>query len=89
MDFTRVLRIAGTLAAAWAVLLVRFSSGVVPSTETDAFIHWALLPIALLLALANWAAEVNGSGSVARRDTLWGLSAALASFALVHWAKIV
>ncbi len=89
MDFTRVLRIGGALAAAWAVLLLRFSSGVVQSTDADAFIHWALLPIALLLAFANGAAEANGSSSVPRRDALWGLSAALASFAVLHWAKIV
>jgi hypothetical protein len=89
MDFMRVLRIGGTLAAAWAVLVLRFSSGVVQSTEADAFIHWALLPIALLIAIANGAAEVNGSSSVPRRDVLWGLSGALASFAVLHWAKIV
>ena len=89
MDFARVLRIGGTLAAVWALLFVRFSSGVVPSTEADPVVHWALLPIALLLAAANGAAEANGSGSVARRDTLWGLSGALASFAILHWVKIV
>ena len=89
MDFTRMLRIGGTLAAAWAVLLLRFSSGMVQSTEADSFVHWAFLPIALLLALANGVAEANGSSSVPRLDALWGLSAALASFAVLHWAKIV
>jgi hypothetical protein len=89
MDSPRVLRIVGTFAAAWAVLFVRFSSGVFQSTEADPVVHWALLPIALLLVLANAASEANRSGSVPRRDAIWGLSAALASFAVMHWAKVV
>lgn len=89
MDAARAARILGTLAVAWTVLYVRFSAGIFPSTEVDPFVHWALLPIALLIAAANAAAEVNGSGSAPRRDGLWGLSAALISFAVVHWAKLV
>ena len=89
MDSARVLRMVGTFAAAWAVLFVRFSSGVFPSTEADPVVHWALLPIALLLVLANAAAEANRSGSVPRRDAIWGLAAALASFAVLHWVKTV
>ncbi len=89
MNATRVLHILGSLAAAWALLFVRFSAGVFPPTEVDPFVHYALLPIALLLAVANGAAEANGLGSALRRDSLWGLSAALASFAVLHWAKVV
>lgn len=88
MDATRIVRIAGTLAAAWAFLYVRFSSGVFPTTEVDPVVHWALLPIALLIAVANGAAEVNRSGSVTQRDVLWGLSGALVSFAILHWIKV-
>jgi hypothetical protein len=51
-------------------------------------IHWALLPIALLLGLANGAMEANGSGSVLRRDAIWGLTIALATFAILRWIKI-
>ena len=89
MDSQRVLRMAGTFAVAWATLYVRFSAGVFPSTEADPVVHWALLPIALLLVLANAAAEANHSGSVPRRDAIWGLAAALASFAVLHWVKMV
>ncbi len=89
MDFARILRIGGTLAAAWSVLYVRFTAGIFPPTEVDPVVHWALLPIALLLGVANWAMEVNESASVPRRDTLWGLSGALASFGILHLVKVV
>ena len=89
MDFPRILRIGGTLTAAWAVLYVRFTAGVFPPTEVDPVVHWALLPIALLVGVANAAMEVNESASVPRRDALWGLSGALASFGILHLAKIV
>jgi hypothetical protein len=89
MDATRVLRIGGTLAAAWAFLYLRFSAGLFPTTEADPLVHWALLPIALLLGLANGAMEANRAGSVPRRDAIWGLAAGLASFAILHWIKIV
>jgi hypothetical protein len=89
MEFPRILRIGGTLAAAWTVLYLRFTAGIFPPTEVDPVVHWALLPIALLVGVANAAMEVNESASVPRRDTLWGLSAALASFGILHWAKVV
>lgn len=89
MDVARVLRIAGTFAAAGALLYLRFSAGLFPSTEVDPMVHWALLPIALLLVLANAAMEANRAGSVPRRDAIWGLAAALASFGILHWIKIV
>jgi len=89
MDLTRELRIGGTLAAAWALLYLRFSAGLFPPTEADPLVHWALLPIALLLSLANGAMEANGTGSVPRRDAIWGLAIALASFAILRWIKIV
>ena len=89
MEATRVLRIAGTLAAAWALLYLRFSAGLFPPTEVDPLVHWALLPIALLLGVANGAMEANGVGSVPRRDALWGLVGALASFGILHLIKLV
>ncbi|MBI2963706.1 MAG: hypothetical protein HYY35_08120 [Deltaproteobacteria bacterium] len=89
MDARRAARIAGVFLAAWLVLYVRFSAGVFTPTEVDPFVHWALLPIALLIGAANAAMEVNRSASVPRRDSLWGLSSGLASFAILHWAKVV
>jgi hypothetical protein len=89
VDLTRALRIVGTMAAAWAFLYLRFCAGLFPATEADPIVHWALLPIALLLGLANGAMEANGSGSALRRDVIWGLAIALASFAILRWIKIV
>jgi len=89
MTPNRIARIGATFATAWAVLYFRFTAGIFPTTEIDPLVHWALLPIALLVAVANWAMEVNASASVPRRDGLWGLSAALASFGILHWAQIV
>lgn len=89
MDSMRIGRVAGVFAAAFLVLYVRFSAGVIPGTEVDPFVHFALLPIALLLGAANWAMSVKGTASPARIDTIWGLSGALVSFALLHWAKVV
>ena len=89
MDPLRLVRIGGSLVAVWGVLFLRFTAGVVTPTEADAVVHWALLPIAVLIAVANGAMEANESGSVPRRDALWGLSSALATFAILHWAKIV
>jgi len=89
MDPVRALRIFAMFAAAWTVLYVRFSAGVFEGTEVDSVVHWALLPIALLLAAANAAMEVNRSSSVGRRDALWGLSSALATFAILHALKVV
>jgi hypothetical protein len=89
MDAVRLLRIGGSFLAVWAVLFLRFAAGIITPTEADAFVHWAFLPIALLIAVANGAMEANGSGSVPRRDAMWGLSSALATFAILHWAKVV
>ena len=89
MDAVRLVRIGGSFLAVWAVLFLRFAAGIVPPTEADAVIHWALLPIALMIGIANGAMEANDSGSVPRRDALWGLSSALATFAILHWAKVV
>jgi len=89
MDAVRIVRIAGTFVAVWAVLFLRFGAGIVTPTEADPYVHWALLPIALLIAAANGGMEANGTGSVARRDTMWGLSGALATFAVLHIAKVV
>ena len=89
MDAVRLVRIGGCFVAVWAVLFLRFAAGIITPTEADAFVHWAFLPIALLIAVANGAMEANGSGSVPRRDAMWGLSSALATFAVLHWAKVV
>jgi hypothetical protein len=89
MDAVRLVRIGGSFVVVWAVLFLRFAAGIITPTEADAFVHWAFLPIALLIAVANGAMEANDSGSVPRRDALWGLSSALATFAILHWTKVV
>ena len=89
MDPLRVLRILATFAVAWTLLYLRFKAGLVEGTEVDALVHWALLPIALLLGAANAAIEVNRSAPVPRRDFIWGLCAALASFGLLRMLKIL
>jgi hypothetical protein len=88
MDPIRALRILATFAAAWTILYLRFAAGLIKVTEIDPVVHWALLPIAGLLAVANGAMEINGTGSVPRRDAVWGLSAALASFGILHALKV-
>jgi hypothetical protein len=89
MDSTRLFRSGGVFAAAFLVLYFRFSAGVFPGTEVDPFVHFALIPISLLLGAANWTMANNGTASPARVDGIWGLSAALASFGVLHWAKIL
>jgi hypothetical protein len=85
----RPLRIAGVFAAAWAVLYVRFLSGLVPATEVDRFVHWALAAFALIFGAGSAALEANDSGSVARRDVLFGLAGALGSYSICRFAGIV
>lgn len=89
MEGSRIGRMAGVFAAAFLVLYFRFSAGVFPGTEVDQFVHYALLPIALLLGVANWAMAINGTATQARIDAVWGLSAALVSFAILHWTRIL
>jgi len=88
MDLARLVRIAGVFAAGWVVLYLRFSSGVVPATEVDRFVHWGLLTIAFLLGAGGGALEVNDSGSVVRRDVLFGVSGALATFSILRFAGL-
>ncbi len=88
MDSTRRVRIAGIFVAGWAVLYLRFSSGLVPATEVDRFVHWGLRTIAFLLGAGGGALEVNDSGSVVRRDVLFGVSGALASFSICRFAGL-
>src|ERR1051326_134728 len=90
MDAVRLVRIGGSFVAVWAVLFLRFAAGVVPPPAGAVPVfRGAPLPIALMIGIANGAMEANGSGSVPRRDALWGLSSALATFAILHWTKVV
>ncbi len=84
----RAFRIAVIYAAAFAFLAFRFASGIVRETEADAFVHWALFPIGFLLGLGAASLDMSGTGSVTRRDMLWGLAAALMTFAIVRFAKL-
>jgi len=85
----RALRIGTVLIVAWTLLYVRFHAGMFPQTEIDPYVHFALLPIALLIGLANGAMEASGSGTVQRRDSMWGLVSALVTFGILHWAKVL
>jgi hypothetical protein len=84
MNATRALRIGAIVAGMLAVLWIRFSSGVFPENEVSPVLHWGLLPIAFLLGLTAVALEVNASASVTRRDTLFGISAALIAFCVLR-----
>ncbi|MGH7898668.1 MAG: hypothetical protein ACREQQ_11990 [Candidatus Binatia bacterium] len=85
----RALRIVGVFAAAWAVLYVRFLSGLIPETEVDRFVHWAMAAFALIFGAGSAALEANNSGTVPRRDVLFGLAGALATFAASRFAGLV
>jgi hypothetical protein len=80
----RATRIGGVFLAALGFLFLRFSSGFWEENEVTDVIHWGLLPIALLLGAGAWGLEASDSGSLARRDTLWGLSSAVATFAILR-----
>ena len=89
MDSSRILRVLCVFALVFFFLCIRFSAGVFPGTEVDPFVHYALLPISLLLGVANWTMSISGTASPRRVDGIWGLSSGLASFAVLHWAKIL
>lgn len=85
----RALRIALIGGAVFALLVLRFDSGIWPENEATPAIPFALLPIALLFALGAFGLETSGRGSVARRDGLWGLAAALATFSILKLVSVV
>ena len=89
MEPTRLLRIAGIAALLFVVLYLRFAAGIFPENEVSPMIHWGLLPMSLLFGLGGWAAEVNGTMTTLRRDSLFGLSSGLAVFALMRIAGAV
>ncbi len=89
LKLVRAFRTAVIYAAAFAFLVFRFASGIVQETEADAFVHWALFPIGFLLGLGAVSLDMTDTGSVTRRDLLWGLAAALMTFAIVRFAKLV
>lgn len=82
----RSLRIAAVALGGFGLLWLRFSAEVWPENEVSRVVHWGLLPIAFLLGFGAWALETSGSGSVTRRDALWGLSAGITLWALLRIA---
>ncbi len=89
MDMMRIARRIAVFAAAFLILYGRFSAGIFPVTEADPFVHFALLPIGALIGAANWAMAMKKTASPARVDAMYGLSAALLGFAVLHWTKVV
>jgi hypothetical protein len=77
-------RVAAVGFAAFGVLWLRFSAGIWPENEVSGVVHWGLLPIAFLLGFGAWALEMSRTGSLARRDTLWGVAGALSCWALLR-----
>lgn len=82
----RGLRMAAIFAAVFGLLLLRFAAGLVRETEADRAVPWAFLTIAVLLGAGAWAMEMSGSGTSARRDSFWGLFAALLGFSILKLA---
>jgi hypothetical protein len=76
----RPVRIAATAAAAFGILVLRFSAGWWPENEATRVLHWGLLPIALLLGFAAWVFERSGASTPLRRDLLWGVAFAVLFF---------
>ena len=80
----RPLRIAGAFFAAFAILYLAIASPLAKQTEVSWAVPFGLLPIALLIGAAATIQELAGAGPEGRRDTSFGLSAALVSFAILR-----
>jgi hypothetical protein len=85
----RALRMTATFAVIFGVLYLRFASGVIRGTEVDRVVPWAFLVVSLLFGTGAWAMEVTGAGPLGRRDQLWGMTAALSSFALLRLTSLL
>jgi hypothetical protein len=85
----RAARIGATFAVAFGGLFLLLASGLSRETEVSWAIPFGLLPIAALLGLGAAGLELANAPPVARRDRIFGLSAALAAFAILRLAKIV
>lgn len=85
----RVLRMVGVYVLAFTVLWVAIASGLQPETEVTPSIPFGLLPIAFMLAFAAVGMEVSEATTESRRDALFGLSAAIASFAILRLTRLI
>jgi hypothetical protein len=88
-NLVRASRIIATFAVIFGVLYLRFASGIIRGTEVDRVVPWAFLVVSLLFGTGAWAMEVTGSGPLGRRDQLWGMTAALSSFAVLRLTTIL
>jgi hypothetical protein len=80
----RPLRIAGAFAAFFGILYLVVASPLARQTEVTWAIPFGLLPIAALVGLGALVQELAESGPAVRRDALFGLAAALVSFAVLR-----
>lgn len=85
----RAVRMIAVFLAVFAVMVLRFTSGLVRGTEADRAAPWAFLTIATLIGVGAWAMEVSGSGTAGRRDSFWGLAAALLGFSILKLAGLL
>jgi hypothetical protein len=85
----RPLRIAGAFFVAFSILYLAIASPLAKQTEVSWAVPFGLLPIALLIGAGAAVQELAGAGSEGRRDSSFGLSAALVSFAILRLAGAI
>ena len=85
----RPLRIAGAFFVAFAILYLAIASPLAKQTEVSWAVPFGMFPIALLIGAGAAIQELAGVGSVGRRDSSFGLSAALVSFAILRLAGAI
>jgi hypothetical protein len=82
----RTARAVGTFLVAFSFLWVVLASPLSKQTEMSWAVPFGLLPISLLLGVGGIAQEFAGIGTEIRRDGLFGLSSAVATFAVLRLA---
>lgn len=85
----RIARGAGAFGLAIGFLWLVLASPLSKQTEMSWAVPFGLLPIALLLGAGALAQEFAGIGPAAKRDGLFGLSGAVATFALLRLAGVL
>jgi hypothetical protein len=85
----RIGRGAAVFAVSFVLLYVVLASGLAEETEVTWAVPFGMLPLALLLGLGAAGMEAGGTPPVSRRDSLFGLSLAVALFAILRLLKIL
>lgn len=84
IPWIRALRGAGAFCGAFSFLYLVLASGLSRQTEASWAVPFGLLPIAFLLGVGAFGQELAKVGSPRRRDALFGVAAAIASFAVLR-----